>query len=74
MAALRRDPTHPVRTTVQGMTVELRAVESGSGEARSLADALRELSPWEGETHDELVAIFGNIRQRSVRPVPSFDE
>ena len=74
MEALRRDPTHPVRTTVQGMTVELRAVESGVGEEGSLADALREIGPWEGETHEELAAIFGSIRQRSARPVPSFDE
>ena len=74
MAALRRDPTHPVRTTVQGMTVELRAVEPGSGADESLADPLRGIGAWEGESHEELAAIFDSVRQRSVRAVPSFDE
>lgn len=74
MAALRRDPTHPVRATVDGMAVELRALEPEVGESRRLGEVLREIGPWEGETHEELDAIFRDVRQRSVRSVPSFDE
>lgn len=67
--ALRRDPTHPVRVTVdEGLVVELRAVVLAPRVKRSAADAFRELGRWEGETGDELDALFG--RQRSNRRVP----
>ena len=74
VASLRRDPTHPVRATVEGMTLELRTVDPGITSEKTLAEALREIGPWEGETHDELVAIFADIRRRSSRSVPTFDE
>ena len=72
--ALRRDPTQAVRARVGDMTVELRAV-LGSPPAveRSAADALREVGPWEGETYEELVALFGSVRQRTSRLVPDLD-
>jgi hypothetical protein len=69
--ALKRDPTHPVRARVGDMTVELRAVpDSPPAFERSAADALREIGPWEGETYDELVALFADVRQRTSRHVP----
>lgn len=65
--ALRRDPTHPVLVKVddEGLTVEVRAVEAAQSPKRS---ALREIGRWEGETGDELDALF--VRQRSSRQVP----
>ena len=72
--ALKRDPTHAVRARVGDMTVELRAVpDAAPAIERSAADALREIGPWEGETYDELVELFGGIRQRSARTVPDLD-
>jgi hypothetical protein len=72
--ALKRDPTHAVRARVGDMTVELRAVpDSPPATERSAADALREIGPWEGETYDELVALFAGVRQRTSRLVPDFD-
>jgi len=56
------------------MTVELRAVpDSPPAIERSAADALREIGPWEGETYDELVALFAGVRQRTSRLVPDLD-
>jgi hypothetical protein len=67
--ALRRDPTHPVRVKVdEGLTVEVRAVEPGPVPKQSAADVFRELGRWEGETGDELDALF--VRKRSNRQVP----
>ncbi|MDP9002573.1 MAG: hypothetical protein M3O46_20990 [Myxococcota bacterium] len=72
--ALKRDPTHAVRARVGDMTVELRAVpDSPPAAERSAADALREIGPWEGETYEELVALFAGVRQRISRPVPDLD-
>ena len=74
MEALKRDPTHAVRARVGDMTVELRAVpDSPPAIERSAADALREIGPWEGETYDELVALFAGVRQRTSRLVPDLD-
>jgi hypothetical protein len=56
------------------MTVELRAVpDSPPVVGRSAADALREVGPWEGETYEELVALFAGVRQRTSRVVPDLD-
>jgi hypothetical protein len=50
------------------MTVELRAVpDSPSAPERTVAEVLREVGPWEGETYDELVALFADVRQRGSR-------
>ena len=69
--ALKRDPTHPVRVRVdEELTVEVRAVEPLAAPRRSAADAFRELGRWEGETGEELDALFANARQRSNRQVP----
>jgi hypothetical protein len=72
--ALKRDPTHAVRARVGDMTVELRAVpDSPPTAARSATDALREIGPWEGETYEELVALFARVRQPTARLVPDLD-
>jgi hypothetical protein len=72
--ALKRDPTRAVRARVGDMTVELRAVpDSPPAVERSAADALREIGPWEGESYEELVALFAGVRQRTSRLVPNFD-
>jgi hypothetical protein len=67
--ALRRDPTHPVRLKVdEELTVEVRAVHAGPQPKRSAADVFRELGRWEGETGEDLDALFA--RQPSNRRVP----
>jgi len=77
--ALKRDPTHPVRVKVdEELTVEVRALPAAGDEARApvsekkktAADVFREIGRWEGETGEELDALFANIRQRSNRQVP----
>lgn len=68
--ALKRDPSHPVRAKVDDqLTVEVRAVQEVRRPGRSAADAFREIGRWEGETGDELDALFADIRQRSNRVV-----
>ena len=68
--ALKRDPAHPVLVKVdEELTVEVRAVTPGPASMRSAADVFREVGPWEGETGEELDALFADVRQRSNRPV-----
>jgi hypothetical protein len=70
VAALKRDPSHPVVACVEGLTVELRAVKSPThAPQRSAADVFREVGPWEGERGEELDALFAAVRQRSNRHV-----
>jgi len=70
LKALKRDPAHPVIVKVDDeLTVEVRAVVSGPALKRSAADVFREVGPWEGETSQELDALFDDVRQRSNRPV-----
>jgi hypothetical protein len=72
--ALKRDPTHAVRARIGDMTVELRAVlEAPLSAERSAAEVLGEIGPWEGESYDELVTLFADVRQRSSRSVPDLD-
>jgi hypothetical protein len=59
---MRRDPARPVRARIDDLTVELRAVPE-PGERQSAADAFREVGPWEGETLDELLAMFTQERR-----------
>jgi hypothetical protein len=77
--ALKRDPSHPVRVKVdEELTVEVRALlvaDDGAGvpvgeKKKTAADVFREIGRWEGETGEELDALFANIRQRSNRQVP----
>ena len=71
VAALKRDPSHPVLARVDGLTVELRAVEEpGQVPRKSAAEVFREVGQWEGERGEELDALFAAVRQRSQRRVP----
>jgi len=62
VAQLKKDPHHPVQAEVDGLTVELRAVEK-SERRRSAAELFAELGPWEGETTEELFAFFREARR-----------
>ena len=69
--ALKHDPAHPVLVKVdEELTVEVRAVAPGPALRRSAADVVREVGRWEGETGEELEALFTDVRQRSNRPIP----
>lgn len=71
VAALKRDPAHPVRAAVAGMVVELRAVTEAAGPtAGTVADVLDEIGRWEGESGAALDALFAGVRQRMNRRVP----
>jgi hypothetical protein len=50
--------------------VEVRAVAPVAAPKRSAADVFREIGRWEGETGEELDALFADVRTRSNRPVP----
>jgi hypothetical protein len=69
--SLKLDPSHPVRVKVDDeLTVEVRAVTAKSGPEKTVGELLDEIGRWEGETGEELDALFANIRQRSNRRVP----
>jgi hypothetical protein len=57
VAALRQDPTKPVRAKLLDMTVELRAV-SDEGAQISAAEAFANLGRWEGESAEELTQMI----------------
>lgn len=67
VAALRSDPSRPVRAKIDELIVELRAVESPSstiGRPRTAGEALRGVR-WHGEeTLDELLATFKEMRRQ----------
>ncbi len=62
LAALRRDPMHPVRVRVENMDVELRAIATPAPEI-PLGDYLASLGPWEGESTEELLEILREGRR-----------
>ena len=62
LAALKRDPTHPVRVHVQDMDVELRAVDTPAPKLR-LGDFLASGGGWKGETHEEILEILREGRK-----------
>jgi len=67
--ALQGDPTRTVCARVGDLTVELRAVsDSPAPVALTGADVLRGVGCWEGETYEELVALFAGVRQRPPPP------
>lgn len=70
VAQLKRDPTHPVRASVDGLTVEVRAVPEPEG-ARSAADVFAGLGPWAGESTEEILRLLAEARRAgSQRSVP----
>jgi hypothetical protein len=62
LAALRRDPMHPVRVHVGDMNVELRAVQTPAPEDL-LGDYLASIGPWEGESTEELMELLREGRR-----------
>jgi len=66
---LKRDPSHPVRTRLGDLTIEVRAVaEPPAG--RSAADLFAEAGPWAGETTEEILAMLAEARRHGgQRPV-----
>ena len=67
---LRRDPSHPVRTRLGDLTIEVRAVpEPPAG--RSAAELFAAVGPWAGETTEEILAILADARRHGgQRTVP----
>jgi hypothetical protein len=61
VAALRQDPTKPVRAKVLDMTIELRAVPEERTQI-SAAEAFARLGSWEGESEQELMNLFATDR------------
>jgi hypothetical protein len=73
--ALKRDPARAVRARIGDMTVEVRVVPAQAPRpSGTAADALRAIGCWEGETHEELVALFANVRQRPSPSEPHMDD
>jgi hypothetical protein len=62
---LKRDPAHPVRADVEGMTVEVRVVTPpAKGSAAELFDRV---GPWAGETTDEILSMLAEARGKGSR-------
>ena len=64
---LRKDPSRPVRAEVDGLTVEVRRVETTPAVGQSAADMFAALGPWEGESAEEIRAILGEARREGTR-------
>lgn len=62
VAALRKDPTKPVRAKVLDMTVELRAILDGAPETTA-AEAFAGIGPWEGESTEGLMELLSAHRR-----------
>ncbi|MBI4615607.1 MAG: hypothetical protein HY720_18460 [Planctomycetes bacterium] len=70
IAQPKSDPTRPVRVRLEGMEIEIRAVEEAAAPIPSAAEVFASLGPWAGETADELKDILGKTRRRTApRPV-----
>jgi hypothetical protein len=67
---LKRDPTQPVRTTIEGMAVEMRAV-SEAPSPRTAAEAFANVGGWAGESTDEILAILADARREGSRRLVS---
>lgn len=57
VAALKRDPTNPVRAEVENLEVELRVVGKQQP-TRRRGSRMAALGPWEGITTDDLMRIL----------------
>lgn len=62
VAQLRRDPHHPVRTTIAGLEVEVHVVAERTI-GQSAADVFASLGPWSGETTEEILDILSEARR-----------
>lgn len=60
VAELKRDPHRPVHARVDDLEVEIRVVgEKG----KTSADIFEGVSPWQGETTEELLRLLREARQ-----------
>ena len=67
VALLKKDPSRAVRTTVEGLTIEVRTVPEPTG--ASAADLFARLGPWAGETTEEMLELLARARRQSGRRV-----
>jgi hypothetical protein len=58
---LRSDPGQPVRATLGGLTVEVRAVPDLQ-QSGSAAEVFASIGPWVGETTEQILAILAKAR------------
>jgi len=58
LAALRHDPSQPVKAHVDDLDVELRVV----GRSKLLGDFMAEGGGWQGESPDEILRILREAR------------
>jgi len=75
VAALKRDPTHPVRLMLDGIEVELRrspetGIIQGVNDQSNLGDRIAAIGPWQGESTEELIEILRSGRDESVPKLP----
>ena len=67
---LKRRPNHPVRATVDGMTVEVRVVSPAQDDG-SAAELFAQVGAWQGESTEEMLEFLARARRGgSQRPVP----
>jgi hypothetical protein len=66
LAQLKKDPGHPVRARVGGLTIEVRTIDE-QGPARSAADVFAELGPWAGESTEEILRVLAAARRSGGR-------
>jgi hypothetical protein len=72
VAALKRDPAHPVRLMLDGVEVELRrlsetAIIRDEIDQSNLGDRIAAIGPWQGESTEELIEILRGGRDDGVR-------
>lgn len=75
LAALKRDPTHPVCVHVDAvdMDVELRAVIRPRRTGSGLGSKMAALGPWQGESLEEITTILREGRRAGGSALPPDD-
>jgi hypothetical protein len=63
LAALKRDPTRPVRVHVQDMDVEMHAVVRPERVGEGIGSRMAALGPWQGESLAEITTILREGRR-----------
>lgn len=63
---LRRDPSHPVRALLGGISVEVRAVPELPSD-KTAAELFADVGPWVGETTEEVLALLADARRQGGR-------
>jgi len=61
---LKRNPGHPIRASLESLTVEVRVVPSIEAD-RSAAELFAEIGPWQGESTAEILVFLSRARQHS---------